>query len=449
MAKSKAEIIAALPDHERAKFLASLTEKEADELLYAWRGFFARPEQIAPDGDWDIWLVLAGRGFGKSRTGAEWVREQVDAGAQRIALVAETQKDLEEVMVEGDSGLLSVFPPHQRPIYKKKPVQLTFHTGAIALGYNATQPDQLRGPQFDAAWCDETAKWRYARQTFDQLQFGLRLGKHPKQIHTTTPRPIPLIKEIVAGKEGKVAITRGHTLDNASNLAKPFLAKIRERYENTRLGRQELAGEILGDLPGALWTLDKIDLYRITQPPTLERIVVAVDPATSNEEKSDEHGIIVAGIADREGYVIEDGSLRGSPTEWARRAVALFDKHQADAIVIEKNQGGDMCAHTLRSVRPDLPVREVWASRGKHVRAEPIAALYEQGRVHHVGGFAEVENQLTQFTSAGYEGEGSPDRADALIWALSELFPQMTRKDPAPRPTRTPRRFASASSWMG
>lgn len=449
MAKSPAERLQELPADKRQAFLDSLTEAEAKALYYDWRNFRARPEQLAPEGDWDIWLAMAGRGFGKTRLGAEWVREQVYAGAKRIALVAETQKDLEEVMIEGDSGLLSVFPPDQRPLYKKKPVQLTFHTGATALGYNATQPDQLRGPQFDCAWCDETAKWRYARETFDQLQFGLRLGAHPKQLHTTTPRPIPLIKDIVAGKEGKVAVTRGNTMDNAANLAKPFLAKIRERYEGTRLGRQELAGEILGDLPGALWSLDKIDLYRVKEAPTLERIVVAVDPATSNEDKSDEHGIMVCGIADREGYVIEDGSIKGSPSEWARKAVMLFDKYDADAIVIEKNQGGDMCAHTLRSVRPNLPIKEVWASRGKHVRAEPIAALYEQGRIHHADSFPELESQLTQFTNSGYEGEGSPDRADALVWALSDLFASMTRpiRQERQRPARN--RMASANSWMG
>jgi phage terminase large subunit-like protein len=446
MSQSPAERFQDLPEEKRREFLESLSEAEAKALWYDWRDFHARPEQIAPEGDWDIWLAMAGRGFGKTRLGAEWVREQVYAGAQRIALVAETQKDLEEVMIEGDSGLLSVFPPDQRPEYKKKPVQLTFHTGAIALGYNATQPDQLRGPQFDTAWCDETAKWRYARETFDQLQFGLRLGSHPKQLHTTTPRPIPLIKEIVAGKEGKVVITRGNTMDNASNLAKPFLQKIRDRYEGTRLGRQELAGEILGDLPGALWSLDRIDLYRVKeQPEKMERIVVSVDPAVTNTDESDEHGIIVAGISDKEGYVLEDGTLGGSPMDWARRAIALFDKHEADAIVIEVNQGGDMVAQTLRSVRSTLPIREVRASRGKHVRAEPIAALYEQGRVHHVGSFPELENQLTNFTNAGYEGEGSPDRGDALVWALSDLFPQIIKPDPKPKKAV----HYQPTGWMG
>lgn len=450
MGKSPAQRLAEVPKAERDAFVSSLSAAEVDELLHNWRGFLARPEQLAPDGDWDIWLILAGRGFGKTRAGAEWVREQVAAGKQRIALVAETQKDLEEVMIEGDSGILSVFPPGEVPDYRKKPVKLTFANGAIALGYNATQPDQLRGPQFDAAWCDELAKWRYARETWDQLQFGMRLGAHPRQIITTTPRPIELIKAIVAGREGKVEITRGRTLDNAANLAAPFLDKIRERYDGTRLGRQELDGEILGDLPGALWTLDRIDMYRVKEAPgNLSRVVVAVDPAVSHEEGSDEHGIVVAGISDREGYVIEDGTIKGTPMDWARRAVALYDKHGADCVVVEKNQGGDMVAQTLRSVRVNLPIKEVWASRGKHVRAEPIASLYEQGRVHHVGSFAELETQLTQFTSAGYEGEGSPDRGDALVWALTELFPQMTAQVRQERPRRQRRAALGSAGWMG
>lgn len=423
--------------------MSVVTDEEAEALMFDWRGFMARPNQIAPDGDWDIWLILAGRGFGKTRSGAEWVREQVEAGCKRIALVAETQKDLEEVMIEGDSGILSVFPPDERPIYKKKPVQLTFKTGAVALGYNATQPDQLRGPQFDAAWCDELAKWRYARETWDQLQFGLRLGSHPKQIVTTTPRPIELIKAIVAGEEGKVQVTKGRTLDNRSNLAGTFLRKIEERYAGTRLGRQELEGEILGDMPGALWRLADIDTYRVDKAPDLDRIYVAIDPAVTNTENSDEHGVVVAGVKGNQGYVLEDGSLKGSPTAWARRAIAIHDKYDADGIVVEVNQGGDMVSHTLRSVRPNIKIVEVRASRGKHVRAEPIAALYEQGKVHHVGAFKELEDQMCMMTPAGYEGEDSPDRCDALVWVLSHLFPSMTRAArKKPKPVRN-------IGWMG
>lgn len=417
--------LASLPEKERDAFIASLTEAEAEALLRDWRGFLARPEQIAPEGDWDIWMILAGRGFGKTRSGAEWVREEVENGARRIALIAETQRDLEQVMVEGDSGILSVCPPGFVVKYVKKPVQIEFKTGAIALGYNGTEPNQLRGPQFDRAWSDELAKWRYARETWDQLQFGLRLGQHPRQLVTTTPRPIELVKSILAGNEGKVSVTRGRTADNRANLAGSFIDKIERRYAGTRLGRQELEGQVLGDMPGALWRQEDIDTYRVREAPQLERIIVAVDPAVTNTEESDEHGIVVAGLCGDEAYILEDASQKGTPLTWARRAISLHDKYGADGIAVEVNQGGDMVAHTLRSVRDTIRIIEVRASRGKHVRAEPIAALYEQGRVHHVGSFPELETQMTMTTAAGYEGEDSPDRLDAAVWALTVLYPDL------------------------
>lgn len=424
--QSVAEQIANLPPAQRDEALGLLSDAEAQALLYDWRGFLARPDQVAPEGDWDIWLCLAGRGWGKTRTGAEWVREQVKNGARRIALVAETQKDLEEVLINGDSGILAVCPPDERPQVKYKPVRLTFPNGAIALGYNATEPNQLRGPQFDAALCDELAKWRYARDTWDMLQFGLRLGDHPRVCVTTTPRAIELVKAIVAGQEGKVHITRGSTMDNRANLARRFIERIEARYAGTRLGRQEINAEILSDLPGAIWTQATIDTYRVGEPVGLGRTVVAVDPAVTNTDESDEHGIVVAGLgADQQGFLLEDSSQQGSPLDWAKTAVALYHKYSADGIVVEVNQGGDMVAHTIRGVAPNANIIEVRASKGKHVRAEPIAALYEQGRIRHVGQFAELENQMTQFTNEGYQGEGSPDRVDALVWAFSELFPDM------------------------
>lgn len=440
MTQSQAERLAALPKADRDAILSELTPEQAEALLWDWRGFNARPDQVAPDGDWDIWLALAGRGWGKTRTGAEWIREQVKAGAKRIALVAETQKDLEEVMINGESGILAICPPDERPTVRYKPVRLVFPNGAVALGYNATEPNQLRGPQFDAGWCDELAKWRYARPTWDMLQFGLRLGDKPRVMVTTTPLPIELIKSLLAGKEGRIAVTRGRTMDNASNLAAPFLAKIREKYDGTRLGRQELNGEVLGDLPGALWSLANIDAYRMNEAPPLQRIVVAVDPAVTNTDESDYHGIVVAGLMDtKRGVVLEDGSLKGSPMQWAKRAVALYHSWQADGIVVEVNQGGDMVAHTIRAVDPNAKIIEVRASRGKHVRAEPIAALYEQGRISHIGAFPDLEAQMTQMTSSGFEGDGSPDRVDALVWAFTNLFPAMVAKiQPPPfvMPTR-------------
>jgi len=409
--------------------LAKLTDAEAEALLTDWRGFLARPNQVMPTGDWEIWLVLAGRGFGKTRTGAEAVREEVALNrSERIGLIAETAADARDVMV---AELLRIFPKDERPVYKSSKRSLEFSNGAQAFTYNATEPDQLRGPQHDFLWHDELAKWRYARETWDQAQFGLRLGNNPRQIITTTPRPIELIKAIVAGQEGRVTVTRGSTMDNRANLAASFLTRIQTRYAGTRLGRQELEAEILGDLPGALWSMASLDAYRVRQAPDMGRVVVSVDPAVTNTETSDEHGIIVAGIsADQRGIVLEDASISGSPMEWARRAVSLYRSWGADGIVVEVNQGGDMVAHTLRTIDANVNIIEVRASRGKHVRAEPIAALYEQGRIAHVGAFPELEAQMTQMTTTGYEGDGSPDRVDALVWAFTDLFPDMVDRVP-------------------
>lgn len=422
--KSVAERLASLPQSERAAIVKQFTDAEAEALLHDWRGFNARPNQIMPEGDWDIWMVLAGRGFGKTRTGAEAVREVVENDtAERIGLIAETAADARDVMV---AELLRIFPASERPVYTKSNRCVEFRNGAKAFTYNAVEPDQLRGPQHDFLWHDELAKWRYARETWDQAQFGLRLGKHPRQIVTTTPRPIELVKAILGGQEGKVHTTRGSTMENRANLASGFMDRIQKRYAGTRLGRQELDAEVLSDMPGAIWSQSVIDAYRVATAPEMGRVVIAVDPAVTSTEDSNEHGIIAAGIGPEQvGYVLEDVSAGGTPLEWARAAIALSKKHGADGVVVEVNQGGDMVAHTLRSIAPNLRIIEVRASRGKHVRAEPIAALYEQGRVRHVGQFVELENQMTQFTTEGYQGENSPDRADALVWAMTELFPDM------------------------
>lgn len=438
--QSVAERLASLTPDDRAAALAQLTDAEAEALLTDWRGFLARPDQIAPEGDWDVWLCLAGRGWGKTETGAQWVKEQVEAGARSIALIAETQKDLEEVMV---ARLQKICPDIS---VRFKPVRVTWPNGAQALGYNGTEPNQLRGPEFDTAWIDELAKYRYARETWDMLQFGMRRGDHPRSLVTTTPRATEIIKAIVAGKEGKVHVTKGSTLDNKSNLAPSFLRKVYDRYSGTRLGRQELSAEILSDLPGALWSQGVIDSYRVDVPGDLQRTVIALDPAVTNTDESDQHGIIAAGAADDQtGYVLEDASISGSPHEWARKAIELYHRHSADAIVAEVNNGGDMVAHTIKAIAPNVHVIEVRASRGKHVRAEPVAALYAQGRIRHVGQFPELENQMTQFTNEGYQGDGSPDRADALVWALTELFPDMVDTVPdASQFKLTP----SGGGWM-
>ena len=411
--------------------MAELTDQQIDDLLWDWR-FWARPEQIAPEGDWSTWVIDAGRGFGKTRAGAEWVREQVYAGKQRIALVAETYKDLVEVMCFGDSGLSSVFPEHHKPKIVANPnVSITFHTGAVALGYNATQPAQLRGPQFDAAWADELAKWRYARETWDMLQFGLRLGDDPRALITTTPRPIPVLREILS--ESDTVITKGSTFDNAGNLAPSFLSKIKSRYEGTRLGRQELHAEMLDDLPGSLWTRENLDTYRrpaigddgkVLALPPMRRIVVAVDPSGTggSEDTGDSVGIVVVGKGfDGRGHVIADRTSDEGPAGWAKAAVDAYHEFKADRIVAERNFGGAMVEHTIRTADPTVSYKSVTASRGKVVRAEPIAALYEQGKVSHIGSFPELEDQMCDFGPEGYIGDGSPDRADALVWALTEL----------------------------
>jgi phage terminase large subunit-like protein len=399
---------------------------------------------MAPEGDWDIWLALAGRGWGKTEAGAQWVRELVETNqAGKIALVAETAADARDVVV---SRILSIFPPDKRPVYVKSNRLIEFQNGAKAWTYNATEPDQLRGPEHDAAWSDEIAKWKYARETWDMLQFGLRLGDHPRQCVTTTPRPIELVKAMVAGQEGKVIVTRGRTMDNRSNLAARFLDRIQKRYAGTRLGRQELEAELLGDLPGALWRQSTIDTYREARWPEMDKVVVAVDPAVTNTEDSDEHGIIVAGAQGESGYVVEDASISGSPTEWAEAAIMRANKYAAKGIVVEINQGGDMVAHVIRTLAPNMNVIEVRATKGKHVRAEPVAALYEQGRIRHIGQFPELEAQMTQMTNEGYQGEGSPDRLDALVWAFTELFPDMVR------PVADASKYfpnAASGGWMG
>jgi phage terminase large subunit-like protein len=410
---------------------AILAETLADG---GWRAK-ARPSQLPPDGDWLGWLVMAGRGFGKNFTGAGWVSELVETGAAgRIALVAATAADARDVMVEGESGILRLAPPWNVPDYEPSKRRLTWKNGAIATLFSAEESDRLRGPQFDAAWGDELAAWNaapvstssltHAQQTWDMLQFGLRLGKRPRWLATTTPRPIKLLKALLAREGRDVVVTRGSTFENEANLAPTFIQALRDRYENTRLGRQEIYAELLSDTPGALWAMEWLDRDRVSQAPDLRRIVVAIDPAVSNNEGSDETGIVVAGVAaDKQAYVLEDLSGRYAPHEWADVAIKAYRRHKADRIIAEVNNGGAMVEATIRAVDALVSYKSVHASRGKVVRAEPIAALYEQRKVHHVGAFVTLEDQLCAFTSdfdrsrSGY----SPDRVDALVWAMTEL----------------------------
>jgi phage terminase large subunit-like protein len=422
--------MASLSEAERTELLSSLDPSVKAALKYKWE-FWARPNQLPPEGDWTTWLLLAGRGFGKSRCGAEWVRKiAYDNPGCRIAIIGETAADVRRVMVEGESGILAISPPEFMPDYSPANRTLTWPNGTIAETYNATQPDQLRGPQHHFAWADELAKWQYMQESWDQLQFGLRLGKNPQQVVTTTPRPLPLIRKLMNDPE--TFVTRGRTYDNADNLAGPFLRQIEERYGGTRFGRQELEGEVLEDIPGALWQRSNIDNNRKREAPKeLERIIVAVDPSISSEEGSDETGIVCVGMARDEdgynrGYVLADRSMRGSPDEWAKAAVALYREFEADRIVAEKNQGGEMVESVIRAVARHVPVSLVHASRGKLVRAEPVSALYEQNRIHHVGQFNELEDQMCTFSADFDRKNGSPDRMDALVWGLSFLFDKMT-----------------------
>ena len=431
--------------------MKNLNEYEQVVFNYEWSQW-ARPAQMPPQGDWNGWLIIAGRGWGKTRVGAEFVRAKVEAGrVSRIGLVSETAADGRNVMVEGESGILAVSPPLSRPEYEPSKRRLTWPNGTIATLYDAREPDQLRGPQHELVWFDELAKFRYADAVFDQAMFGLRIGEHPRWIATTTPRPIGLIRRLMA--QSGVEVTRGKSKENLRYIAPTFKQNVIDRYKGTRLGRQELDAEILDDIPGALWSRRALDESRVASAPPLTRIVVGVDPAASSGENASETGIVVGGIDARgAAYVLEDWSLRGSPDQWARKAVAAYRKHEADCLVAEVNQGGEMVERVIRSVA-DVPVKLVRATRGKYVRAEPISALYEQGRVHHVGMLPELEDQMIAFTPSdsvtARSAEGatrqSPDRVDALVWMLTELFPDITG---AVETTRGERRIYDPGGWM-
>lgn len=424
---SLAEELASLPPGQRARVLAELPDGALAALLHDW-SFWARAEQLAPDAPgvgqrWSTWLLLAGRGFGKTRAGAEWVRGRAEAQPDaRIALVGSTLAEAREVMVEGESGLLAVAPPVQRPRFQPSLRLLSWPNGSQARLYSAEQPDQLRGPQQHFAWCDELAKWSHAAETWMNLQMGLRLGAVPQCVVTTTPRPTPLLKKLLVA--GGTVVTRGKTSANRAFLSPHFLAQIQAEYAGTRLGRQELDGELVDDLDGALWTREMIERSRVTALPEMTRIVVAIDPPVT--ATGDQCGLVVAGLGvDGHGYALADASAAGlSPEQWCARAIALAEEYRADRLIAEVNNGGDLVETLLRARRDSVPYRAVRAARGKSARAEPVAALYERGMVHHLHALPELEDQLCGLlTGGGYAGPGrSPDRADALVWAMSELM---------------------------
>ncbi len=414
------ERLVRLPHPEREALLRDIPPRDRLAVLKSWP-WTARPSQLAPDGDWTVWLILAGRGFGKTRAGAEWVTAMARAhGGSRFALVGATQHDAVSVMLEGESGLLAVAPENFGPVWKATKRQLHWPNGAMATLISAVEPDQLRGPQFHFAWCDEIAAWPKPKEAWDNLRMGLRLGAEPRVVVTTTPRPLPFLRSLAT--QPGVQVSRGSTYDNRANLPASFLADVTTGYAGTSLGRQEVMGELLEAREGALWGRDGLDSCRIASAPELTRIVVGVDPPAGPGGC----GIVVAGVDARGvAHVIGDASLRAvKPELWAAAVAAAYARFAADRIVVEVNNGGDMVESTLRATGLALPVKQVRASRGKVARAEPVSALYGAGRVRHVGLFSELEDEMCGLIlGGGYVGPGtSPDRADALVWALTELL---------------------------
>ena len=399
-----------------------LDEPDAMELKYHWP-LYARDSQLPPEGDWDTWLILAGRGFGKTRTGAEWIRSQVeDKKARRIALVARTTDEAQSVMIEGESGIINISPHWNMPTYEPSKRKLTWPNGAFALVFSSHEPDQLRGPQFDAAWCDELASWEYPDETWDNLSFALRLGRRPRSVVTTTPKTIELVRSL-PNRPG-VHVTRGSTYENQDNLPPAYFTQLIEQYDGTRLGRQEIYAELIDEDEDALWKREWIEKARLRSHPPISRIVVAVDPAMSTRPTSSETGIVVVGadMRRKEAYVLADESARLTPNSWALRVIHLYDKFNATRIVVENNAGGQMVESTIKNaVDRNLSIKTVRARRGKYVRAEPVASLYEQGRVHHVGRFPALEDQMCTWT-ADLGPSHSPDRADALVHAITDLI---------------------------
>ncbi|KIC17721.1 ATP-binding protein [Leisingera sp. ANG-Vp] len=396
--------------------------------------FWALAHQHPPQGLWRAWVILGGRGAGKTRAGAEWVRSQVegprpgDAGlSRRVALVGETYDQVRDVMIHGDSGILACSPPDRQPKWKASERKLTWPNGAEAQAFSASDPEALRGPQFDAAWADELAKWKKGQECWDMLQFALRLGRDPRACVTTTPRNAPVLKRLLAAPS--TVRTHAPTEANSANLAPSFIQEMRARYAGTRLGRQELDGVLLSDVQGALWSTAGLEALQTAEAPPLDRVVVSVDPAVSAGKSSDACGIVVAGAVTSgnpqnwQAYVLADCTVQGvGPLAWAQAVIAARDLYDAERVVAEVNQGGALVETVLRQTDPLVPFRALHARKGKAARAEPVAALYEQGRVRHLPGLGDLEEQMCQMTPQGFQGQGSPDRLDALVWALHELI---------------------------
>lgn len=441
MKKSCAASLASLSEEQRRAFLDNLSDNAVAAMPFIWEVWANPLHQVEPEGDWNTWVILGGRGAGKTRTGSEWVRARAegpttDAPGQcrRIALVGETIDQARQVMVEGESGILNCSPPDRQPRFYSSQNRLVWPNGAEATLISAVNYEALRGPQFDAAWCDELAKWRYVQDAWDMLQFTLRLGDDPRQLVTTTPRDVPVLREILS--DDATVVSHAGTSANAVNLAPGFLERLQKRYGQTWLGRQELGGELVRGREGALWNPEMIEIHRCASQGELQRIVVAVDPPVSTGSGADECGIIVAGVRsggppeDWHVEILADLSERGcSPKEWAEIAADAYTGYRADRLVAEVNQGGDLVETLMRQIDPGISYRGVHATRGKYLRAEPVAALYEQGRVHHVGSFPELEDQMCGYTAR--KGGKSPDRLDALVWAVTDLLIDATDRNVA------------------
>ena len=429
--RSGAGLIASEPPAAAEAFLSGLSDAGLAALPWLFE-FWALPHQLPPEGDWKTWVILGGRGAGKTRAGAEWVRSMIEGAgpgdpgrARRVALVGETYDQALAVMVKGESGIMACSPPDRCPRWVAGERMLVWPNGAEARLYSAHDPEALRGPQFDAAWIDELAKWKRAEETWDMLQFGLRLGADPRQVVTTTPRNVQVLKDLLA-RESTV-MTHAPTEANRAYLADSFLQDVRARYGNTKLGRQELDGELVEDMEGALWARAALERARVADVPEGARVTVAVDPPVTGHKGSDACGIVVVAVVqkgppkDWHAVVIEDCSVQGvSAHQWAERAVAAYERHGAARMVAEVNQGGDLVLDAVRAIDPLVNVQSVRASRGKVARAEPVAALYEQGRVAHMPGLSVLEDEMCRMTMTGYQGRGSPDRVDALVWALTD-----------------------------
>lgn len=431
--QSGAEWLACAGVAAQNEFLEGLDAGELLALPFLFE-FWAMAHQLPPEGDWKTWVVLGGRGAGKTRAGAEWVRSMVEGArpldegrARRVALVGETLDQVRDVMVFGESGIMACSPPDRKPVWQAGRRQLLWPNGAVAQVFSAHDPESLRGPQFDAAWVDELAKWKRAEETWDMLQFGLRLGDHPQQVVTTTPRNVAVLRDLLA-RDGTVQ-THAATEANRANLAESFLQEVRARYAGTHLGRQELDGLLMADVEGALWSRDMLDGCLVEDTGAFDRIVVAVDPPVTGTDRSDDCGIVVVGAVlqgppqDWRAVVLEDATVAGrSPVGWATAAVDAMRRWGADRLVAEVNQGGDLVQTVVRQVDPTVAYKAVRATRGKVARAEPVAALYEQGRVGHRRGLGDLEDQMCLMSARGFEGPGSPDRVDALVWALHEVI---------------------------